>query len=168
MITAAISTLLGLVGGSLPDILKLVSDRSESKLEMDRIKLETAMAIQLAKAKADLRMNELALEADAKADDNYGKQLQSLYKLQSQQTGIKWIDGFNSIIRPLTAALAMSIAFTLIAAQGYVILSEIADHTVTLETGINIMWNGFVGEVIQAVLGWMFGYRSARKTIVRR
>ena len=164
MITAGISALLGIIGGAFPDIMKIVANRSESNLEIRRLEIETENAIKLAKVNSDLRVTEETAALDKAEYEGYSQQLQALYKLQSKPSGIKWIDGFNSIIRPATAGLAMLLAFTLIAVQGYVTFEQVAGNIITLQQGVDTLWAGFVGEIIQAALGWMFGYRSARKT----
>jgi hypothetical protein len=91
-------------------------------------------------------------------------QIKGIYDVEKTPTGIAWIDGFNRLIRPTTAASLM-ILFNIIA---YAYVFDIINNG----NGLNavtatLIWGSLVGEAIQAVLGYLFGYRTTRKMLKR-
>lgn len=165
MIVAGISALLGAIGGALPKALDIWQEKSETALELKRLEKEAEISIKLVKIQSDLRLTELNVQREIEEGKQYQEQLNALYKLQAKPSGIKWIDGFNSIIRPATAALAMAVGFVIMGMYSVAVLEQVSKGVITMEAASHALWNSMVGEVVQAALGWMFGYRSTAKFV---
>ena len=94
---------LGFIFGGIfrlaPELMKFMDKKDERKHELDMIN---------ANMKADqLRAEQILKQIDAEADVILGKAemdaIIAATKAQGQKSGVKWIDGFNSLLRPLIA-----------------------------------------------------------------
>lgn len=114
-----IETLLGTLFGGLfrlaPEVLKWFDRKDERKhelamfdkqLEADRQKGEQAQ--QLATIQADSAIGVAEIQAIIEAT-----------KAQSVQTGIKWVDAFNALIRPLLALQWLILLWPAIIVAGF-------------------------------------------------
>lgn len=114
-----IETLLGTLFGGLfrmaPEILKWLDRKDErahelamfdKQLEADRLKGDQALA-----------------QINAQADANIGAaEIQAIIeatKAQAVQTGIKWVDAFNAIIRPLLALQWLIVLWPAVVLAGF-------------------------------------------------
>lgn len=116
-----IETLLGtLFGGAFrlaPEVLKWFDRKDERKhelamldkqIEADRLKGEQAQ--QLAATQADASIGVAEIQAIVEAT-----------KAQGAQTGIKWVDAFNALIRPLLALQWLILLWPAIIVAGFVL-----------------------------------------------
>lgn len=116
-----IETLLGtLFGGAFrlaPEILKWFDRKDERKhelamfdkqLEADRLKGDQAQM--LAQTQADASIGVAEIQAIVEAT-----------KAQAVQTGIKWVDAFNALIRPLLALQWLILLWPAIIVAGFVV-----------------------------------------------
>lgn len=163
MITAAISTILGMVGGILPDVVKEVRDSRNSVREREFLKLQSELQLQAAKVTADSRLRELdanLVAQEAKATREY---LAQVIESQSRPTGIAWVDGFNAILRPICVAMIMVLFMMTALPFVWAVLQKMNMGTIDAKQMAEIIWGSLVGESILATLGFLFGYRSAVK-----
>ena len=116
-----IETLLGtLFGGAFrlaPEVLKWFDRKDERKhelamfdkqLEADRLKGDQAQM--LAQTQADASIGVAEIQAIVEAT-----------KAQAVQTGIKWVDAFNALIRPLLALQWLILLWPAIIVAGFVV-----------------------------------------------
>lgn len=92
----------------------------------------------------------------------FTKQMANLYKLQ-KPTGIRFVDGFNALLRPTTAALVMVMFFVIATMYAVGVIGELGASN--MQTVAQVLWQSMIGESIQAVLGYLFGYRTTKGRI---
>lgn len=163
MITAAISTVLGMVGGVLPDVLKEVRDTRNATREREFLKLQADLQLQAAKVTADSRLREIDANlaaSEAKATREY---LASVIESQSRPTGIVWIDGFNAVLRPICVVMIMVLFMMTALPFVWAVMQKMQMGAIDAKQMAEIIWGSLVGESILATLGFLFGYRSAAK-----
>jgi hypothetical protein len=156
MITALVSAITGLLSGIVPDILKEVKDSRAHSREMEFTRLNHQLALDRAKlevsAKLEESQNQMFMAEVAAAKES----LVSVIQAQaSYQTGVKWIDGFNAMVRPTTALI-----FVFMFAVGLCGYSFGLVHNDAFGTQLVMLF----GEAVQAVLGFMFGTRAVAST----
>lgn len=163
-ITALISTILGLLGGVLPDVLKEVRDsraaarelefqRQLHEQQLERMKLEAGNRLQDAQntfAGQDLAALKetvvAAIEAGAKP------------------SGVAWIDGLNALVRPVATVFIIALFMVTAAAFVFAVLEQYrAGQISSAREMAEVIWGSMVGFSIEAVLGFLFGARQARK-----
>ncbi len=163
MITAAISTILGMVGGVLPDVMKEVRDSRNAVREREFLKLQAELQLQAAKVTADSRLREIDASlaaSEAKATREY---LAAVIESQSKPTGILWIDGFNAVLRPACVAMIMVLFIMTALPFVWAVTQKMQMGVIDAKQMAEIIWGSLVGESILATLGFLFGYRSAAK-----
>ena len=156
-----LETLLGSVGGGLlrlaPEVMKILDAKNERKHELDM----TRLSIEADKAKAQ---NAIAIQ-QAEAESSFNaSSLQALIegiKAQATPSGVPWIDGLSSLVRPsLTFAFfglyaSCRIATFIVGVQHGVPVLDLLKNTWTGEdqvvlAGILNFW--FLGRVFDKVL----------------
>ncbi|MGA1023451.1 MAG: hypothetical protein ACO3S8_01965 [Aquiluna sp.] len=165
MITALISTVLGIFGGIVPDIMKEVRESREHDREVERMKLQSDLQLKLLQVQAQVKLEETDANLVVEQIKASGEQMRAILEAQ-KPVQIPWIDGFNALIRPATAALMMLLFFVISALYSYAIIDRaIAIGPAGFEVAATAIWGSLVGEAIQAVLGFLFGYRSTRSLV---
>jgi hypothetical protein len=164
MITALISTVLGLFGGLLPDIMKEVRDTRNATREIEFLKTQHQLQIETAKINADSRLREIDANLAAQEAKATREYLGSVIEAQSKPTGILWIDGFNSVLRPACVSMIMVLFMMTALPFTWSVLHEYRENVIDATTMANTIWTSLVGESIMAVLGFLFGYRSTAKS----
>lgn len=165
MITSLVSAILGLVSGAVPDILDVWKNKNDHQMEMERLRFNLTSQVKLAEINASIRGQELELEADVAEAKSYGQQMESIQKFAAQKVGITWIDGWNAIIRPATASFVMMMFIAIAIAYSVMIIGKVESGDLTPEMALTVLWGSLIGEAIQAVLGFLFGYRSSGKRL---
>jgi len=162
VIVALISSILGFVSGFGPKVLEVYGKRLDHKQELDIRKMEMEfqklnheLTLERIKAEAGVKLDESYLEAVAADAVAARDQLKAMIVDAFKPTGIAWVDTFNAIVRPVTAAL-----FLLMFAGG-VVAYMLGTTTLNPEFG-TVLGTTFV-ECVQGALGFIFGYRSAIK-----
>lgn len=162
MITALVSNLLGFVGGVLPNILEELKASREHTREMERMKFDLESKQALLKAGLDVKLAEIDAESFRDQMRSLGDQMRSIYETQ-KPIGIPWIDGFNALIRPLACSMIITMFCVTAVMYFLAILTQFGNGLVDLDQAAKLIWNSLLGEAIQGVLGYLFGYRSAVK-----
>ena len=166
MLTAIISALTGVFSGIIPDVLKEITSTRSHTRELEFLRLQHQFSMERLKAESDDKMHAAEQTQVAEEVRALREHLTAIIEYQGRPTGIAWIDGFNAILRPATAALVLllfvwiSSVFISGVVQQYS-SGGIADP----QTFANVIWGSMVGEAVQATLGFLFGYRSAVKKV---
>ncbi len=163
MITALISTVLGLVGGLLPDVMKEVRDSRNATREREFLKLQAQLQLEQVKAVGEARLQEIdgnVAAEEARATREY---LAAILESQNKPTGIVWIDGFNAVLRPVCVSLIMILFMATAAPFVWAIIAQYAAAKIEATQMAQIIWSSLVGESIMAVLGYLFGYRTTAR-----
>ena len=158
---ALISTLLGFLGGALPDLLKEVRDSRNHARELDFLRQSHEMQLERARLEAGSKLREG--EANLAAEE-VRAHLTSIIEAQAKPTGVAWIDGLNAVLRPV-AAIFILVLF--VATAGGFVSSVLSSYSAgeikSAKEVAEVIWGSLVGFSIEAVLGFLFGARQARK-----
>lgn len=163
MITALISTVLGLVGGAVPDLLREYRDQKAHSREMETLKVQAQMQMDLAKHASDNRMREIEATSAAQESVAWHQHMSNLVEVQARPSGTAWIDGFNAVLRPAMVTGVMSLFFFVAFLYSWAIVNQYVDGKITADVMAASIWGSLVGETIQACIGFLFGLRSAAK-----
>lgn len=134
-----IETLLGTLFGGLfrmaPEVLKWLDRKDErshelamfdKQLEADKLKGDQAQ--QLAATQADATIGAAEIQAIIEAT-----------KAQAVQTGIRWVDAFNTIIRPLLALQWLIVLWPAVVVAGFALAVQTgADPLVALKAAFGV------------------------------
>lgn len=163
MLTALISTVLGLVGGILPEVVKEVRDTRNATREREFLKLQAQLTLETAKVNADAKLREVEATSFAAEASAFREHMTALIESQSKPTGIPIIDGFNAVLRPACVALVMALFMITAVPFVWAILAQYTAGTIEAKAMAEIIWASLVGESIMAVMGYLFGYRTTAK-----
>lgn len=158
MITALISTVAGLFSGAAPKLIGEFTAGREHKREMDMLDKQTELQLKIAGVQGQTKIAEMDREVDISAYDSQAK----IAVASLQSTGIGIVDTWNGLLRPF----AVTIIIILFAAISSFYTYEVLDSINNLNDAtkaVKLLWGSLIGESIQAVLGFLFGYRSSRK-----
>lgn len=164
MITAIVSSVLGMLGGVLPVITKEVTDSRAHAREMEHLRLQAQLQIEVAKQAGDNRLREIEASSVAEQIKALGETLTEIVRAQAQPTGLKWLDGANATLRPLCAFLIMGLFMAVSARFSWLALAYMqSTSTLTELTQVSaVIFTSMVGESFMAVFGFVFGYRSVK------
>lgn len=173
MITAGISAAFGILNALIPDIVGYF----KKKQEMAERAAERAHELLMLDKSAELqmklgaqKMDEMRLggELQSVQEELRGsfKQMQSIYE-QQKPIGIKWVDAWNAAMRP-AACTAVLFVFT-VGVTIYEVSVVVAWWQGIIPSAdiMVYMFTGMVGETIQAVWGYLFGYRGTTTLLNR-
>lgn len=158
MITALVSTVAGLLSGSLPDLLKEWKAGREASREIEMLRVQTELQLNVAKVESAGRIAEIDRHVDIAA---YHAQAQ-IATASLKPVGIPWVDAWNAIMRPFAVTLIILLFAVMASFYTYSVL-KVVTNLAEAQMAIQLLWGSLIGEAIQAVLGFLFGYRSARK-----
>lgn len=165
-IIALVSTLLGIFGGAVPKILDEVRDTRNHTRELELIKMQADVQLQLAQQAGDNRLREMEAASISEQFKAMAGNLTEIIKTEATRTtGIAWIDAANATLRPICAFSVMTL-FMLVAAKfSWGVLNHMQNATSVAEMAqmANIVFASMVGESFMAVMGFVFGYRSLVK-----
>ncbi|MEP3245091.1 MAG: hypothetical protein ABJN40_13095 [Sneathiella sp.] len=166
MITALISSVLGMVGGLIPDIFKEVRESREHSRELERMDRTADLQLKMLEAQTEAKLAEIDSNLVVEEMKAFSKQMENIYSGQ-KPINIPFVDAFNALIRPSTASLIMlmfvvTASFYIFGAVGLMKAGDI-----NIFTAAEVIWTSMIGEAIQAVLGYLFGYRSTKSAIRR-
>ena len=135
MIETLLGTLFGGIFRMAPEVLKWLDRKDERKhelsmfdkqLEADKLKGEQALA--QINAQADASIGAAEIQAIIEAT-----------KAQGVQTGIKWVDAFNAIIRPLLALQWLIVLWPAVVIAGFALAVQTgADPLVALKAAFGV------------------------------
>lgn len=163
-ITALISTLLGFLGGALPDIIKEVRDSRAASREADFLRLQHELQIERMKMEAGNKLREAEAGIIAEEVRAIREQVVAAIEAGSKPTGIVWIDAFNALMRPLAAALVLALFVTAALGFSFAVLQQYrAGAIADAQQLATVLWGSQIGFAIEAVFGFLFGARQVRK-----
>lgn len=154
MITALISTLTGLISGTVPNLLKEWGASREHSREVEMLKIQTELQLKIAEKQGETRVAEMDREVDIAAYESQAK----IASASLKGTGITWVDAWNGALRPFAVTIIITLFAVMASFYTYAVLTTVAPLQ-----AVDLLWGSLIGEAIQAVLGFLFGYRSARK-----
>lgn len=162
MIVSLVSSVLGMAGGLLPDLAKEWIAGREHDRELARMEKQSELQIRLLERQTDAKLAEIEGNVVVEEMRAFRDQMTAIYE-QQKPIGIKWVDGFNALIRPTTAMLLMLMFVGTAGMYVTDVLAQFGNGIINLKGASEIIWGSLVGDAIQAVLGYLFGYRSTMK-----
>lgn len=154
MITALISAVTGLLSGAVPKLLKEWSDTRDHEREIAMLEKQTELQLKIAEVEGNTRVAEMDREVDIAAYDAQSTIAQSSLR----KSGVRWVNAWNALLRPFTVTIIIILFAVMASFYTYAVLTTVAPLQ-----AVDLLWGSLIGEAIQAVLGFLFGYRSARK-----
>lgn len=158
MIVSLVSSVLGMAGGLLPDIFKEVRESREHGREMARLEKQAELQVKLLAHQTDTKLAEIEGDVMVEEMRAFRTQMSEIYKQQAP-IGVKWVDAWNAALRPFVIS-GTAVLFFVIA--GLFAFGAVTDRPHLADTA-NVIWASLVGDAIQAVWGYLFGYRSSVK-----
>lgn len=160
MIETLVGTLFGGLFRMAPEVLKWLDRKDERKHELSMFdkqleadKLKGDQAQQLANTQADTTIGAAEIAAIIEAT-----------KAQAVQTGIKWVDAFNALIRPLLAMQWLIVLWPAVVIAGFALAVQTgADPLVALKAAFGVDEKAMAASVASF---WLVD-RSLRKVGLR-
>lgn len=156
MVETLIGTLLGGVFRMAPEILKWVDRKDERKHELSMFDKQL---------EADKLKGEQSLElANVQAASAIGaSEIQALIestKAQSMKSGVKWVDGINSMVRPLITFWWVIVLYTAaLVAQFFFLI----DSGTEVTKAVLALWGVEEKALVASIVSFWFVDRSLRK-----
>lgn len=134
-----IETLLGTLFGGLfrmaPEVLKWLDRKDERKHELSMFDKQ----LEADKLKGDQALAQINAQADASIGAAEIQAIIEATKAQGVQTGIKWVDAFNAIIRPLLALQWLIVLWPAVVVAGFALAVQTgADPLVALKAAFGV------------------------------
>ena len=160
MIETLVGTLFGGLFRMAPEILKWMDRKDERKHELSMFdkqleadKLKGSQAQQLAQTQADTTIGGAEIAAIIEAT-----------KAQAMVTGIRLVDGINSLIRPLITFWWVVVMYSVaLAAQYLVLVQADGDHLLAILK----LWGPDEKAIVASIIAFWFVDRSLRKSFAR-
>lgn len=164
MITALVSSVLGIVGGLVPDIFKEIRDSREHGRELERMDRTAEIQLKMLDKQTDAKLAEIEAGVAMEEMRAFRAQMENIYK-QQRPTGIRWVDGWNATLRPFAVTLTTLIFTFGASCIIYGVANELMAGRLGPYEAANAVLSGALGQFIEAVWGFLFGYRSARTVL---
>jgi len=158
MLTALVSTVTGLIAGTVPTLLKEWGASREHNREMRMLEKQTELQLRIAEKEGETRVAEMDREVDIAAYDAQS----AIAEASLKSSGTQWVDAWNAALRPFAVTIIITLFAVMASFYTYAVLSTISTLADT-QQAVTLLWGSLIGESVQAVLGFLFGYRSSRK-----
>ncbi len=135
MIETLIGTLFGGIFRMAPEVLKWLDRKDERKHELSMFDKQ----LEADKLKGDQALAQINAQADATIGAAEIQSIIEATKAQAVQTGIKWVDAFNAIIRPLLALQWLIVLWPAVVVAGFALAVQTgADPLVALKAAFGV------------------------------
>ena len=156
MIETLVGTLFGGLFRMAPEILKWVDRKDERKHELSMFEKQ----LQADTLKGNQALEQINANAAAAMGAGEIQALIEATKAQAKQTGIKWVDGLNSLMRPLITFWWVVVLYTTaLVAQFFFLIDSGADVTQAVLT----LWGVEEKALVASIISFWFVDRSLRK-----
>lgn len=135
MIETLIGTLFGGIFRMAPEVLKWLDRKDERSHELSMFDKQ----LEADKLKGDQAVAQINAQADASIGAAEIQAIIEATKAQGVQTGIKWVDAFNAIIRPLLALQWLIVLWPAVIIAGFALAVQTgADPLVALKAAFGV------------------------------
>lgn len=152
--TAIISTLVGIFGGILPNIVDIFKSRQDTLNEIKLLDARTAYNLQASKLKVD----ELNVEADI-------AEAKSIYANDGALDGGKFVNAVRASVRPFITYVFFSVFIWI---KIYAVYYGLHSQNLDVINIIPLVWDEETASIFSAVIGFWFGTRSIDKFYKRK
>jgi hypothetical protein len=166
MITALVSGLFGLINAFAPDVLgwfkkkqEMQERREERQHEKDMALLQMDIQVKLGQQKLEAVLTDSIIGVIRDEMNAQAEQMKYIYEAQ-QPIGVKWVDAWNAALRPAACTTALLVFYACVACVIWSAVQLVFQGTMEISEIPGYVLGGLVGEFIQAVLGYLFGYRG--------
>lgn len=157
-----LESVIALLGGGLGGVLRLIPEGiryfSEKK-DRDHEFRMTELQLKIDTARSEHEIDKVHAQGDAAAQAGEMQAFIEAIKMQGQLTGVKWIDGLNSSVRPVVTYWWL-ILFTVYKAA---LLVSSYYYFTTWDNFIAKLWTAQDAGTLSMILGFWFVDRSIRK-----
>lgn len=135
MIETLLGTLFGGIFRMAPEVLKWLDRKDERKHELSMFDKQ----LEADKLKGHQALAQINAQADASIGAAEIQAIIEATKAQGVQTGIKWVDAFNAIIRPLLALQWLIVLWPAVIIAGFALAVQTgADPLVALKAAFGV------------------------------
>lgn len=135
MIETMLGTLFGGIFRMAPEVLKWLDRKDERKHELSMFDKQ----LEADRLKGDQAIAQINAQADAAIGAAEVQAIIEATKAQAVQTGIKWVDAFNAIIRPLLALQWLIVLWPAVVIAGFALAVQTgADPLVALKAAFGV------------------------------
>lgn len=156
MIETLVGTLFGGLFRMAPEILKWVDRKDERKHELSMFEKQ----LQADTLKGNQALEQINANAAAAMGAGEIQALIEATKAQARQTGIKWVDGLNSLMRPLITFWWVVVLYTAALVAQYLFLIGSGS---TMAQAILQLWGVEEKAMVASIVSFWFVDRSLRK-----
>jgi hypothetical protein len=167
MLTSLIATILGMIGGVIPEVMKEVRETRNASREIELLKVQAQLQLEAAKATADGKLREVEAGVYAQEMAATREYLGKLWESQAKPTGIAWIDAFNAVLRPTCVSMIMLLYMLVAVPFTLAIIERAYEGSIDWTAAGTLIFGSMVGESFMAIFGFLFGYRSTAKLAPR-
>ena len=144
-----LGSLLGYLTSAVPQLFGLIQDWQDRKHELAILDRQ----MQMQTLGHTQRLEEINVSADI-------AESQALYRHDSQPSGVRWVDGLRSSVRPMIT-YAFFLLFAAVKGSGLYLL--IAVDGLALADALPRIWDDETAALFAAVVSFWFGARSLAK-----
>lgn len=145
-----LGSLLGFIGATFPDLLKLFRDTQDRKHELKILEMQMEQQRQ----GHTQRLEEITVQGNMQADI---AESQALYKTYT--TGINWVDALNGTVRPVIAYAF----FILYATVKIISYSATPEATTSISIIYGTLWTEEDAAIFAGIISFYFGQRAMNK-----
>ncbi len=146
-----LGSLLGFIGATFPDLLKLFRDTQDRKHELKILEMQMEQQRQ----GHTQRLEEITVQGNMQADI---AESQALYKTYS--TGIDWVDALNGTVRPVIA-YCFFILYATVKILAYIALPDSTTASISIIYGT--LWTEEDAAIFAGIISFYFGQRAMNK-----
>lgn len=153
--------ILGFIFGGLfrlaPELLKWMDKKDERKHELSMIK----MNMEADRLRAEMNIRQIEAEADVILGKAEMDAIIAATKAQGQKSGVKWIDGFNSLLRPFIAFWWVVVLYSgALIVQFYALVWK---FNVSVPDAVMSVFGDMEKQIALSIIGFVFVDRSIRR-----
>ena len=156
MIETLVGTFLGGVFRMAPEILKWIDRKDERKHELSMFDKQ----LEADRLKGDQALSQITAQTDASIGLAEIQAIIEATKAQAVVTGIRVVDGINSLMRPMITFWWVIVLYTAALVAQYVFL---IDQGETAAKAILTLWGVEEKALVSSIVGFWFVDRSLRK-----
>lgn len=145
-----LGSLLGFIGATFPDLLKIFRDTQDRKHELKILEMQMEQQRQ----GHTQRLEEITVQGNMQADI---AESQALYKTYT--TGIDWVDALNGTVRPVIAYAF----FILYATVKIISYSATPEASTSISIIYGTLWTEEDAAIFAGIISFYFGQRAMSK-----
>lgn len=147
-----LGALVGLLGAGLPRLIGYFETKQNHAAELDMLNAQGELQLRLAKEGHMAKMAEMNISADVQTD-------LAAFAAASRPSGVRWVDGINSLIRPFLTVAFFGL-YAAVKVAMYFVLSQNGAATADV---IVSLWGNEDWSIWAAVVCFWFGSRAFGK-----